>query len=129
MQDSCLRTHHHHSVRAPSIPLPTSFPPLLLQEPSSPVPDRQIANIPLTSVSAVSMLFTTPSTSNMFSLYADFVETVLHKNGDVTERMGLDRDDIRILMNDLRILEDTYKEGNDAGSGVAYSSFGEDEEF
>ncbi|KAJ3476453.1 hypothetical protein NLI96_g11147 [Meripilus lineatus] len=124
-----LRLIIPHNVRAPSIPLPTSFPPLLLQEPSSPVPDRQIANIPLTSVSAVSMLFTTPSTSNMFSLYADFVETVLHKNGDVTERMGLDRDDIRILMNDLRILEDTYKEGNDAGSGVAYSSFGEDEEF
>lgn len=63
----------------------------------------------------------------LFSSYAAFVDRTLTRHDDIFERMGLDRDDIKDLKNDLHMLEDAYKEGRE--DETKGSSLSEDEEF
>ena len=63
----------------------------------------------------------------LFSSYAAFADRTLSRHGDIFERMGLDRDDIKDLKNDLHMLEDAYREGREDGTNG--SSLSEDEEF
>ncbi len=110
------------------MPLPTSFPPFFLEDAPLLTPEQKIDRRPKTSTSALSMLLTTPSTCSLFAAYATFADVALIRHGDIFERMGLDRDDIKGLRDDLRVLEDAYKENREDGID-GESALGEDEEY
>lgn len=97
-------------MHSTAYPLPTSFPRIF--ESNHPKAD---------TVSLFTSLSTTPRTYALFSTYARFVETHLDFGGAV----GLDRDEMKELGNDLWAICDGY---GDTDADVAEDELGEDEE-
>lgn len=104
------------STHAPPYPLPTSFPHIF----PSTYTNSRAESIPL-----FTSLSTTPRTSKLFRSYAKFVEA----NVDLGDAVGLDRDEMKELGNELWGIADGYDDGencDDVETGV--DDIGEDEE-
>ncbi|KAI0789218.1 Misato segment II tubulin-like domain-containing protein [Abortiporus biennis] len=109
------------TVHAPALPIPTSFPPFFITPPPHPSP----------TVKLLSCLTTTSHTSALFSNYARLVDETMRRHGDVIDRMGLEMDDVKDLQDELRTIEDGFREDSVEAVGIAdeEEEMGEDEEY
>jgi len=98
------------STHAPPYPIPTSFPHIFTL-------DRTRAR----TVPLFTSLRTTPVTASLFRTCARFVET----NLDIGDAVGLDRDEMKELANDLWGICDGF---GDSDGDEVLDELGEDEE-
>ncbi|THG96789.1 hypothetical protein EW026_g5098 [Hermanssonia centrifuga] len=86
-----------YSVHAPVIPIPSSYPAYFKSRRPS-------------AATAFSSVVTSSRTAPLFASYASLAEDCMHRHTDVIDKMGLEKDDIRQLKEDLWALEDGYKD-------------------
>ncbi|KAI0085539.1 Misato segment II tubulin-like domain-containing protein [Irpex rosettiformis] len=103
-----------HSIHAPIIDLPPSFPPLF--EPKT------------SSVAAISSIETTLLSSATFKAYGFLANECLTRHSDVVARMGVELEEIKELKESMWALEDAYKSDDD-GVNSEDPGLGEDEEY
>lgn len=115
----------HPSVHAPAYPLPTSFPSFF-KSPRLNASGRGGLLAPTRSAPLFTSVVTGSGTADLFSTYARFVEDCVRRKADVG--VGVDRDELRDLGNDLWTLHDNFADGNTGLGGNDDDSMGEDEE-
>ena len=68
---------------------------------------------PRTTAGAFSSITTSSRSGALFSAFASLADDCLRRHGDVISKMGLERDDVRQLQDELRTMEDVYKDDDD----------------
>lgn len=71
------------------------------------------AGTPRHTAGAFSCITTSPRSGALFSVFGSFTDACLRRHSDVVSKMGLERDDVQQLRDELLTLEDVYKEDKD----------------
>ena len=86
------------SIHAPACNIPTSFPRILVPVGS-----------PQQTAGAFSSIVTSHDSSTLFAAFSSLADDCLRRHTDVVDKLGLERDDVRQLRDELQALEDIYK--------------------
>ncbi|KAJ3557958.1 hypothetical protein NM688_g1196 [Phlebia brevispora] len=86
------------SIHAPACNIPTSFPRILVPVGS-----------PQQTAGAFSSIVTSHHSSTLFAAFSSLADDCLRRHTDVVDKLGLERDDVRQLRDELQALEDIYK--------------------
>jgi len=113
-----------YSIYAPAYPIPSSFPSFFTSAPTSSSSARGNTDTP--TVRALSSIHTTPHTAHLLATYATLVDDCIRRRPDVLSDMGLEKDEVNELRDDLWALRDTHAGAEDGE--VVEEELGEDEE-
>ncbi len=68
------------------------------------------AGLPRHTAGAFSCITTSSRSGALFSSFASFTDSCLRRHSDIVAKMGLERDDVQQLKDELQTLEDVYQE-------------------